>query len=481
MLAVLLLALEVLLHAGPHRGRRPQAQSVIEIEIAVETSPDVALEGSPELWASEGEVRSVEPRRGGGFVALYTPTRDTFPRVVILRASVSAGGQRRQGWLALPLYGSDELALRTKPDTRVRVELGGKVFGPVRSDAKGNARVHVEVPPGVRLATIHVRDAFGNATSREVDLAPPLFRCVAAVADREEAGPADPAPLSIEVFAVTPAGRPASIGDLKFSAVRGAVSLARAERPGVFRLSYRAPEDGGGADTVTVRAFGSSDALRIRLLPRAEPEPTVQHPTSSAAAHAASTLVRPAAASSKRSPFPFAFAAGMLLRAQSNLSHANGGGAAFELSGKLPRPPLAGIERLEAIARLEGFAFAAQTQQGPAPGDPLRRGSLQAFSLATGLRATVLTVGPADLHAAALAGALRSFDTVRVVGGPADGVQQQSARWGPLLATAGGASMRLGRGRVLAEAQFAFSPARGQLQGNLGGLSLSAGYLLDFN
>ena len=302
-----------------------------------------------------------------------------------------------------------------------------------------------------------------------------------AVADREEAGPADPAPLSIEVFAVTPAGRPASIGDLKLSAARGAVSLARAERPGVFRLSYRAPEDGGGADTVTVRAFGSSDALRIRLLPRAEPEPTVQHPTSSAAAHAASTLVRPAAASSKRSPFPFAFAAGMLLRAQSNLSHANGGGAAFELSGKLPRPPLAGIERLEAIARLEGFAFAAQTQQGPAPGDPLRRGSLQAFSLATGLRATVLTVGPADLHAAALAGALRSFDTVRVVGGPADGVQQQSARWGPLLATAGGASMRLGRGRVLAEAQFAFSPARGQLQGNLGGLSLSAGYLLDFN
>jgi hypothetical protein len=485
MLAVLLLALEVVLHPGPHRGHQPQAQSAIEIW--VETSSDDALNGSPELWASEGDLGPVQSRRGRGFVALYTPTRDTFPRVVLLSASVSAGRERRRGWLALPLNGSDDLALRTKPDTKVRVQLGGKFFGPVRSDANGNARVHVEVPPGVRLATIHVRDAFGNATSREVDLAPPPFRCVAAIADRDEVDGADPSPVAIEVFAVTPAGRPAALADLKFSAARGAVSLARAERPGVFQLSYRAPEDGGGADTVTVRAFGSSDALRLRLKPGAEPVPPGQGLTSNPTPTPTPTdsepfrPAQPAAASSRDSPS--AFAVGMLLRAQSNLSHANGFGAVLELSGMLPRSALArvGIERLEAIARLEGFAFASRTQPGPASDDPFRRGSLQAFSLASGLRGSVLTIGPLDLHAAALAGALRSFDTVRIVGGPADGVQQNGARWSPLFALAGGASMRLGRGRALAEAQFAFSPARGQLQGNLGGLSFSAGYLLDFN
>jgi hypothetical protein len=479
MLAVLLLTLEIFLHAGPRSGRRPQEHT--QIEIAVEASPELAPQGPPVLWASEGEIGPAEPRPGGGFQAMYTPTPELFPRVVLLSASVSAGGQRRRSWLALPLDGSNELALRTKPETTVQVEVGDKVFGPVRSDAKGNARVQVEVPPGVRLATVRMRDAFGNATSRKVDLDPPPFTCVAAVAEREGADGADPASRSIEVFAVTPAGQPASAGDLTFSAARGAVSLARAEQPGVFRLSYRPPEDGSGSDTVTVRAFGSSDAVRVRLRPRAKPEPLVRDPTSSPEATettAASAFAQPAVASSG---WPFAFAVGMLLRGQSNLSHANGAGAALELSGTLPRPALAGIERVEAIARLEGFAFADHTQPGPSSGDPLWRGSLHAFSLTAGLRATLLHVGPADLHAAALAGALRSFDTVRVVGGPADGVQQNGASWSPLGALAGGASMRLGRGRALAEAQLAFSPARGQLQGNLGGLSLSAGYLLDFN
>jgi hypothetical protein len=478
MLAVLLVTLEVFLHAGPRSGRRPQEHT--QIEIAVQASSDLAPEGPPVLWASEGSIGPVEPRPGGGFLAVYTPTPELFPRVVLLSASVSAGGERRRGWLALPLNGSNELALRTKPETTVEVQLGDKTFGPVRSDANGNARVQVEVAPGVRLARVNMRDAFGNATSQKVDLDPPIFPCVAAVAEREGADGEDPASRSIEVFAVTPAGQPASSGDLTFSAARGAVSFVRAERPGVFRLSYRPPEGGGaGSDTVTVRAFGSSETVRIPAdsSQAAEPFQTALA-TETSATHAASTFAPPAVASSGR---PVSFAVGLLLRVQSNLSHANGAGAAVELSGTLPRPPVSGIERVEAIARLEGFAFADHTQAGSSSGDPQRRGSLQAFSLAAGVRATLLRIEPADFHAAALAGALRSFDTVRVVGGPADGVQQNGASWSPLGALAGGVSMRLGRGRALAEAQLAFSPARGQLQGNLGGLSLSAGYLVDFH
>src|SRR5260370_35322649 len=115
MLAVLLLTLEIFLHAGPRSGRRPREHT--QIEIATEASPELAPEGPPVLWASEGEIGPAEPRPGGGFLAVYTLTPELFPRVVLLSASVSAGGQRRRGWLAPPLAGTNEPALRTSPRT----------------------------------------------------------------------------------------------------------------------------------------------------------------------------------------------------------------------------------------------------------------------------------------------------------------------------------------------------------------------------
>ncbi|GAC1602310.1 MAG: hypothetical protein NVS4B10_14480 [Myxococcales bacterium] len=502
MVAVLLLALEILLQAAPRAGRKPQAQ--LRVEIAV-VDPSSSEDVAPDLWASEGVIGPAERRPGGGFVAAYTPTRDTFPRIVLLRAGLGAGGERRWGWLALPLSGSDDLSLRTKPETRVRVELGGKTFGPVRSDAQGNARIHVEVPPGVRLAMVRVRDAFGNATSREVDLAPPPFRTVAAVAGGQ-AGPAGAAPLPIEVFAVTPTGRPAARADLKVSAARGAIAFEGAGRPGVFRFSYRAPDPGGGLDSVTVRAFGFADVVHLPLRPAAETAgPGVATAPLSGASSlpvgslaAAASPNAPRAAGSRRKDGvpepapalappargPAAVSAGLLLRGQSNLSRASGGGAGLEVAAALSPEAFAGlpaIGRLEPLARLEGLQFAAQTQAGASPGDSPRRGNLRAFSLAAGVRATLWAVGPARLHIAALAGAQRAFDTIRIVGGPADGVQQSEARWSVLAATAAGATAPLGRGRALAELQLAFSPSRGQLQGNLGGLSLAFGYLVDFH
>lgn len=512
-MAVLLLALEVLLHAGPLGGHGPRAPTQIAIKVEG-ALPKGSIDQAPELWASEGQFGPATRLPGGRFVAPYTPTPDTYPRVVLLRASVADGGERRLGWLALPLSGSDELALRTKPETQVQVTLGGRAFGPVGSDARGNARIHVVVPPGVRLATVSMRDAFGNASSRDVDLTPPPFPCVAAVAERADAGADDPAPLSIEVFAVKPTGRPAARADLKASAARGTVSFEGARRPGVFLFSYRAPKDGGGADTVSFRAFGSGEALRISVRPPVAPSPVlIAEPSVALAGSSAAPAAGPAPAAGSPSPDadhaaaatlpppggpsplvrradaaagsgdPLALAVGLLLRGQSNLSRAHAGGAAIELAGTLPHAAFAprSLERLEGIARFEGFQFATQSQPGADTGDPLRRGTLQAFSLTAGLRATLLSAGLARVHAAALAGALRSFQTVRVVGGPADGVQQHGARWGPVAAAAAGLSMPLGRGRALAEAQLAFAPARGAIQGNLGGLSLSAGYLFDLN
>jgi hypothetical protein len=83
-----------------------------------------------------------------------------------------------------------------------------------------------------------------------------------------------------------------------------------------------------------------------------------------------------------------------------------------------------------------------------------------------------------SIYGSALAGGQRTDAEVRVVGGPSDGARQETIIWSPLLQLAGGASLRVGPGRMMGQVQATTVPGKEQVQGNLGGLSLSVGYLL---
>jgi hypothetical protein len=162
-----------------------------------------------------------------------------------------------------------------------------------------------------------------------------------------------------------------------------------------------------------------------------------------------------------------AMAVGAMLGGQSNLSRANAASLQAEVSAHAgPRP-------LELVARagLLQFATASQTVSGVP-----QRGELRGLSVAAGVRASA-PLGPFAIHGTLLGGMLRSFGSIIVESGPAAGVRQGIAEWGPCASALLGTSMRAGRGRAVAELQLTYAPGHGDLAGNLGGIGVSLGYL----
>ena len=556
--------------------------------------------------------------------AQYTATAETFPRVALVLARVESHGIVERRWLAIPIDGRDTLNLSTKPSSRVEVQIGDATFGPVRSDKSGRAQVPVVVPPGVRTATVHVRDSFGNEKETSFDLRPPPFQRAWMVALQSVASWADARPAAIEIFAVEGSGGPARRADVTLSADRGELGELQETAPGVFVAPYRAPEKITAADAhVQAQIFGDlslPQSVKLSILPgpaarialaasaksagpgevvrieaavedgQGNPLPDLAQVTCDAgvvtpktsrsfelrapdsfAGHDAMRVVAksgaaketlaialvagaPAAvrvqftapevregeqvdatvavADSAGNPVPGAAlqvdALGaallktrelgqgryaVLLRAlpasapsaelrvgagatrtaarfavvpeekpwglsvggwvlgQHNFSRAASIGLELEVASH------AGLSWLEVFGRAQGVQFAPATS--PIDTGSVERASLRGFGLLAGARALLPLRTPWSLHASAEAGALRAVGTLRVQGGPADGVEEPTARWAPSLSAGAGGSLRLGPGRILAELQFAAVPSSGNVQGNLGGLWLRAGWLLN--
>jgi hypothetical protein len=162
-----------------------------------------------------------------------------------------------------------------------------------------------------------------------------------------------------------------------------------------------------------------------------------------------------------------AVAVGAMLGGQSNLSRANAASLQAEVSAHAgPRP-------LELVARAGFLQFATASQT--VSGVP-QRGELRGLSVAAGVRASA-PLGPFAIHGTLLGGMLRSFGSIIVESGPAAGVRQGIAEWGPCASALLGTSMRAGRGRAVAELQLTYAPGHGDLAGNLGGIGVSLGYL----
>lgn len=166
---------------------------------------------------------------------------------------------------------------------------------------------------------------------------------------------------------------------------------------------------------------------------------------------------------------------GALLGGQSNLSRASAGTLQAELAIDAGLGPGVGSgASVEVLARagLLQFAAARDNVAGSAETSELR-----GLSLLAGVRASLPVRGGLSAHLALLAGALRTFGTLAVEGGPGGQFSQATAHWSALGTVAAGASLRLGRGRAIAELQLSHAPARGDVSGNLGGVGVSAGYL----
>jgi hypothetical protein len=612
----LLLAFSVSLHADQPRVVLGQ-HARVELEIIARGAP---ADASLELWTSAGRLSEVRRESAEIFRATYFPPPEHFPRVALLLATLRAGGARERGWLAIPLIASERLPVQTKPKSQVELAIGTTVYGPVRTNASGKVRVAVKVPPGIRTARVRVRDPFGNVNDTTVDLRPPHFARLKLIASADRASWADPEPVPLEVFAVMPDGRPASAADLVLSTDRGQLGAPVEKAPGVFQLSFRAPEKAGGRATVRAAVTGDArgETASFEILPglpaqvrlqasppelagggeirlvadvldaRGNPLPpqAVEFSTDAGALEpqgttallrirpsydgrkeirvaakagaveatlaiplrsgsAANATVRLAQSTVRegqsvdatvelrdaggnlvpgatlevlaegaevepprevregvyavrvrthvgdapgparlrvrsgsvselvgigilRDEHPDGIALGALFGGQSNLSRAK----AALIQAEVAAHP--GIRAFEVVARAGLFQFASAHDSFAGFS---QRGDLRGLSLGAGIRATLPLYGRLSLHATALGGALRTFGTLTLESGPASGVRQGTAQWGPYGSVAVGASLRAGAGRAVAELQVTHAPASGDLTGNVGGVGVSLGYL----
>lgn len=218
--------------------------------------------GAPRLHVSAGTVGPLSRAPDGAWEAEYLPPVETFPRTLILAVSDESG--RVRDWGAVPLFGLGEILSRTESNALVRVRIGTEVFGPVRTDGKGEARFTIFAPPRKTDAETIAEDALGNVTRRPLDLqVPPSTGALAvcrdnslqiallAIDDRDE-------PRRSAKFAVTAAGMPSVPGHLV--------------APGVFVATLPTAGLPEGAELVaTATLAGAPDPVgqcRFRVAPR---------------------------------------------------------------------------------------------------------------------------------------------------------------------------------------------------------------------
>lgn len=103
---------------------------------------------SYDVRAVRGTVDSI--RRSGDIVfASYHPPKDYVPAFDVIAVRATHGGKTFYGYATLPLHGQGRADIRTAPRAQATLRIGKRVFGPVRADARGEARISVVVPPGV--------------------------------------------------------------------------------------------------------------------------------------------------------------------------------------------------------------------------------------------------------------------------------------------------------------------------------------------
>ncbi|AGC45518.1 hypothetical protein MYSTI_04220 [Myxococcus stipitatus DSM 14675] len=113
--------------------------------------------GTGPVWAAASSGRFAKERLDEGAVREFqwTPPSVRHPLMAVFVFWVEAReGPPETTVFRLPLSGHTTLDVATAPGASVEVWLGEARFGPVQANARGKARVRLEVPPGISAARV---------------------------------------------------------------------------------------------------------------------------------------------------------------------------------------------------------------------------------------------------------------------------------------------------------------------------------------
>lgn len=200
---------------------------------------DSGTSSPPTLSASVGRIEDVLPLGDGRYAASYVPPSEAYPQVALVIAMTG----ERFGHVAIPLVGRGLAVARASPGASIQVTIGEASFGPVRADRRGEARVPVVVPPGVRFA-------YHRGEPLDLKVPPTLHVHLAAARAEVPADAAADVPLAL--VALAPDGSPRAGAPLEVSATQGAIELVEVS-PGAFAGRWRLPAGAAGVASATAR------------------------------------------------------------------------------------------------------------------------------------------------------------------------------------------------------------------------------------
>jgi hypothetical protein len=415
-----------------------------------------------ELSASLGQVGAVSARGAGVYGFTYSAPKKVGEGVTTLRASLPGLSPKAGDAVAVPL--------RPGPPTQLEVALSLPEWQ-AGSNAALEAKVALRdqhqnaVPPGpVRLAG----EGWEGA-----ELSPGHFRLK--VADRFEGRAelvvrAEAAGLQGEArLPLRPAAPKRAVVALERRAIRAGEAGVQGQITVVDGFDNPVPglplQASAGSGEVAVAPDGSGYRIQVsasRSAPAGRLEVAVSTPAHGALGMGDLEVLPPRQA--------WGLAVGPLVRARSNLAHALSASPALELSTRLAASPL------ELFARGELSLFQPAQQAYPAAGaDQLIEARLLAPAGLVGLRLG-LPLAPRSSLVVSAAGGVRQVRSELLP--PRTEEAYLDTRWAPAAAVGVGTALDLGPGRLLVEAVGAWEPVSGPLSGNVGGVGLGAGYLI---
>ncbi len=240
---------------------QPRVTHELGREISVSVSVRDASGGPqaglrPVLDVSTGTLGPLEERSPGVFAARYRLPAERHPQPVLFAAKVPG---QPPAWTVLSICGRTELPIDSdKPSVLVTLRIGGRTFGPVRTDERGSVRVPVEVCPADAEAVAEALDEFGNRTRKKVTIPIPPSPVLVGFAEKPSLAADGTDGSDVFLVVIAQNGRP--VPRITFLAARtaGTVSPVKRLAPGLYRLRYTAPRGLSVKEavlTITTREF----------------------------------------------------------------------------------------------------------------------------------------------------------------------------------------------------------------------------------
>lgn len=227
----------------------------------------------PRVTTSTGTLGMPERTAPGTWRLAWTPPTESFPHVAVLVAALDTAKASAIGFVSLQLWGKGSVVVKTKPKSQVTLRVGNEVFGPVRADDEGGARVAVVAPPGAAKGLARSVDEAGNVSEEEIGLGvPPFNRVALAVVD--DVVPGDGTGVArLVAVTVDEDGAPRTDAALQLKSDDGEIVIDAAHpnpAPGLTALVFRPKktrESRAVVDVALAGAAASRARANVQLVP----------------------------------------------------------------------------------------------------------------------------------------------------------------------------------------------------------------------